>query len=216
MLASYTWSKSLDLVDGDDDFIENAYRHRLTYGLSGWDRKHNFVSSGTYELPFGPGKRMLNANNVMGNVVGGWQFGGIFHLASGQPSEVLANNYADISAFAEMFADQVCSPKTSRVGLQWFSNSSPQCFVQPAPGTYGVGGRNGVRNPRNNVVDFSLVRNFHLYETHQLQFRAEAFNALNHPVLSLGAGQGVEAQNVGVLTVAQPARVLQLALRYSF
>jgi hypothetical protein len=215
-LASYTWSKSLDLLDGDDAFLENEYQHRLSYALSGWDRKHNFVLSSVYELPFGPGKRMLNANNVMGNVIGGWQFGGIYHLASGQPTEIYAYNETDTSAFAEMFADKLCSPKTSRVGLQGLQWFNPSCFVQPAPGTYGVGGRDGVRNPRNNIIDFSLVRNFHLYETHQLQFRAEAFNALNHPILSLGAGQNINAPNVGVLSIAQPARVLQLALRYSF
>jgi Carboxypeptidase regulatory-like domain/TonB dependent receptor len=213
--ASYTWSKSMDLADGDDAYIENEYRHRLTYAFSGWDRTNNFVLSSVYELPFGPGKQMLNSDNAMSRfVTGGWQVGEVYHLASGEPTSVTANNETDTGFLGEMFADKVCNPKASRVGLQWFNPNN--CFIQPPPGTYGAGGRNGVRNPRNNILDFSAVKNFTLYTEHQIQFRAEAFNLLNHPVLSLGGSQGVTSPSLGVLSVAGPARVLQFALRYSF
>lgn len=211
--ASYTWSKAMDLADGDDTYIENEYRHALTYNLSGWDRTHNFLLSSVYELPFGPGKRFLSSDNVVNRLVGGWQVGEIYHLASGQLSSIAANNLADTSGFAEMFANKVCTPKTSRVGLQWFQ---PTCFAQPGSGTYGIGGRDAVRSPRQNVLDFSAVKNFQIYEQHQLQFRAEAFNALNHPILGLGPQQGITSPSLGILSVAAPARVLQLALRYSF
>jgi Carboxypeptidase regulatory-like domain/TonB dependent receptor len=214
MLASYTWSKSMNLADGDDTFIENAYNHGLTYALSGWDRTHQLILSGVYELPFGPGKDMLNSSNLLDRiVVGGWQVGGVYHLTSGQPTSVTANNNTDTGFLGEMFADKVCTPKTGRVGLQWFN---PNCFAQPAPGTYGVGGRDGVRGPRQNILDLSAVKNFQVYQEHQLQFRAEAFNSLNHPNLVLGGGQNVTSPSLGVLNTALPGRVLQFALRYSF
>jgi hypothetical protein len=217
MLASYTWSKSMDEIDGDDNFIENAFQHRLTYGLSGWDRTNYFALSNVYELPFGPGKQFLNTNNLANRLItGGWQIGEVYHLGSGQTTAIGANNEADDSAFAEMFANKLCDPTKNftRSGLQWFN---PACFAQPTLGTYGVGGRAGARGPRLDNLDFSAVKNFQLHEKHQFQFRAEAFNALNHPNLSLGPGENVNyPTTLGVLTYASPARVLQFGLRYSF
>ena len=42
-------------------------------------------------------------------------------------------------------------------------------------------GRNTLNRPGTKLADFSLAKNFRLYESHTLNFRMEAFNALNHP-----------------------------------
>jgi Carboxypeptidase regulatory-like domain len=50
-------------------------------------QKFTWKASGTYELPFGKGKRFLNATSgaagVIDKIVGNWQYGGIFTLNSG-------------------------------------------------------------------------------------------------------------------------------------
>ena len=80
------------------------------------------------------------------------------------------------------------------------------------PGNQGVGilpadGRNG--------FNFSVLRNSYVRETHKLQFRAELFNAFNHPKLG-NPGIVLGAAGFGVISSAVPARQVQLGLRYAF
>jgi len=60
---------------------------------------------------------------------------------------------------------------------------NPAAFAIPQPGTYGNLGRNALRGPGINQVDFTLSKKFLLAETKNLEFRAECFNVLNSPVL---------------------------------
>jgi hypothetical protein len=64
-------------------------------------------------------------------------------------------------------------------------------------------------------LDLSLQKNWNLREHQTLQFRCDAFNALNHPTFSL-PGRIFGAANFGVITSAQDAREFQLALRWLF
>jgi hypothetical protein len=64
-------------------------------------------------------------------------------------------------------------------------------------------------------VDLGLVKNFSVVEQHRVQFRAEAFNALNRVNLDNPVGN-LNAANVGRINSAGSPRVFQLALRYVF
>ena len=57
-------------------------------------------------------------------------------------------------------------------------------MIPPAFGTFGTMGRNLFRGPSFNNLDFSIVKNTHLGERVNVQFRAEFFNAFNHPHLA--------------------------------
>ena len=54
-------------------------------GVSLLDIPHRWVTSGTYVLPFGKGKRFFNQGGIVDALLGGWRFSGIFTLQSGQP-----------------------------------------------------------------------------------------------------------------------------------
>ncbi len=214
VIASYTYSKAMDLIDGDGNVYEVYSHPEYNYAPAGFDRTHQFTLAGTYQLPIGPHQRFLASGNVFSReALGGWQFGEVYRLASGEPVSIYANNNTDNSG-APMYANRVCNPSAgfTRSRSEWFNTS---CFVQPATGTYGQGGRNAVRSPREDQIDLSVTKAFNIYREHQLQFRGEAFNVFNHPQFLLSTSNLTSTSN-GVLNQALAPRVLQLGLRYSF
>jgi hypothetical protein len=64
-------------------------------------------------------------------------------------------------------------------------------------------------------TDLSAFKTFPVYETVDLQFRAEAFNVFNHANLN-GPNATLSSPSFGVISGASDGRVLQFALRLSF
>lgn len=95
-LASYTWAKELTDADSALPFTNNGWNAAIAQGedptnlklnksVSLQDIPHTFVISYLYELPFGKGKRFLNSNGLLNELIGGWQVGGIQRYMSGSP-----------------------------------------------------------------------------------------------------------------------------------
>jgi hypothetical protein len=215
-LGSYTWSKAMDIVDGDNTVVQNIYNPQLTYGPAGFDRTHNFLLSGIYALPFGPGGKFFKSNNILSReLIGGWQLTGIEQVATGQPIQITANNNTDTSSLHGFFALKTCDWNTgfTRTERQFYN---PACFAQPAAGEYGTT-RSGPRQPRLVNTNLGLTKVFPITERQQLQFRAEAFDVFNHPTLQ-GGSVTLTAPNAGLVTseASNGPRVMQFALRYSF
>ena len=57
---------------------------------------------------------------------------------------------------------------------------NPSQFVAPRGLTFGDAGRNFLNNPGRTNFDVSLLKHFKIGERGELEFRAEAFNVLNH------------------------------------
>ena len=88
--SNYTWSKALGEEEGNSQDLQNSYRNSRNRHIDkrrlAFDITHVFRNSGSYELPFGPGRRFLsNTNPILGRVLEGWQVGSIFNLFSGSP-----------------------------------------------------------------------------------------------------------------------------------
>jgi hypothetical protein len=85
----------------------------------------------------------------------------------------------------------------------------------------GSMGRNTLRTPGSEDFDSSLTKDFHLWESHVLTFRFEAFNVFNHPNWNPPSADARNATTFGVVTSALTQgsgaeRQLQFALKYSF
>ena len=214
-IVGYAYSKAMDIIDGDGNVYE-VYNHpEYNYAVAGWDRPHQLTLSGVYELPIGPGQPLLHYDNfVAREALGGWQLGAVYRLATGEPVSIGANNLTDNPPNYPMYANKVCDARKGfhQSEAEWFNTA---CFTQPAIGTYGRGGRNSVRSPRENQLDLSVDKSFRIREGQQLQFRSEAFNSLNHTQL-LQSSQSITQQGFGALTFSAAPRVLQVGLRYSF
>ncbi len=218
-LASYTWSKSMDIQsEGQSGSIETIYDLSREYAPSDYNRTHMFVWSGIYQLPFGKGKaHFANANGFAEGLLGNWTMTSIVSLVSGQPYDILAGgdiaNVGGGSQRAEVVGNSssgfVQSPQ------EWFNVNA---FARPAPYTFGNEGRNNLTGPPEKNVDFSAYKDFPLGERVRLQFRGEFFNIFNHQNYGV-PNNNIQASNFGAITSLTRGtfpREIQFALKLVF
>jgi hypothetical protein len=87
--STYTWSKNLGWGNGFNDPRDLHENYTL---LSG-DRRHNWVTYGTFELPFGPGRLIGNSSSgAVARILGGWSMSWISTVQSGAPLTVGAQS----------------------------------------------------------------------------------------------------------------------------
>jgi outer membrane receptor protein involved in Fe transport len=215
-LLSYTWSKAMYIVDGDNSNIENIYHPKDTYSLASFNRTNNVLLTGIYDLPFGPGRRFLTGGGALNReILGGWQLSFIQQLASGQPVSVGSNNVSDTSSQHGNYAIETCNPKSGFTRTR-FQLLNAACFSEPATGTYGHTRNIPVYQPGLYPTNLSLFKAFALYHEHQLIFRADAYSLLNHPEFG-GGGGNAGSPTLGQLNYqASGLRSMQLSLKYQF
>ena len=98
--TSYTWSKGLgdDSADNASNFRDVNNRRSEKTRLS-FDRTHSFRTTGTFELPFGPNKRLLGSRSgILARIVQRWQLAGIANWTSGAALNIAANGATFASA----------------------------------------------------------------------------------------------------------------------
>ena len=111
---------------------------------------------------------------------------GIVTLQTGSPYSVTAPNDGLMGFTHSVYADCIGDPFS---GATTDHNSytttgfliNPAAFAAPAPGTFGTCAPRKFHGPGIQMVDLSLFKQFRFTERWQLQFRAEFFNAFNHP-----------------------------------
>jgi len=222
LLASYTWSRSIDdasstnnSTTGTQKVPQNISDFKAERGLSDFHRKHQFTASVNYELPFGRGKRFLNTSNAFTNgVLGNWQINAIASMLSGRPFTPQYNS-ADVTS---QRPDLVGDPYANIPEGLFFN---PAAFARPVasptePDLFGNAGRNILIGPTFKNLDISMMKTFPVTEGVKVQFRAEAFNILNHPNFQLPTFL-LDNSLVGrVTSTANEGREMQFALRIMF
>ncbi len=237
VISNFTWSKSIDDSSGirvqgyDSLFPQNSYCIECERGLSAFNVPLRWVTSVLYELPVGKGKR-LNVNNGFANaIIGGWQTGGNMTVQGGVPNSLtiggVDNSETDEAYDRPNTTGQPAYPP-NRTTARWYN---PAAFVEAPPGQFGNVGRNTLIAPGTFGIDAELHKNWIMpyNEHHQVQFRLEAFNVLNHPnwgqpnpnILAgaaiAGAPAGSAHSGFGVIsTITGTMRQLQVALKYTF
>jgi hypothetical protein len=229
--AAYTWSHAIDTASS------NNFDYQLQKASADYDRRQNLQAAITYDLPG------IRENNVASIALSHWS---------------IDTRLTSVTAAPVNVYDQYVSP-TSGLWLRYHPNLVPgvplyvptvAAVGKTPPGgrainyaaftkaldstgaiTEGNAGRNSARGFGATELDMALRKDFHLAETLGLQFRAEAFNILNHPqfgtvtpTLSSGSttfGTATNTTNsylgtMNSLYQTGGPRSLQLALRLHF
>jgi hypothetical protein len=228
LLNSFTWSKAIDNASGHLE-TGNGDNSRVNYadlrnerGLGGYDQPFNNTSTVLYELPIGRGRKWgSNMNKVADLAIGGWRFTAINFATSGTTVNL---TYGPAAAFQvsgapnyrpNIIGDPV-TPAASRNENNWLNAANVQIPTDRSR-PFGNAGRNIVRGPRIDVMNLGLHKEFSLTERFKLEFRTEAFNALNRTNFdSPNSNRSSGAFGTITSTNANPARQVQFALRLAF
>jgi len=200
-------------------FQNGKYNRRINRSVDPDDVSSRAVVSVLYELPFGRGHHFQSSSAVVEKIIGGWQVNTIGAMQTGLPIILRgASNFLSDRPNSTGKSAKLDNP--SRNG--WFDTNQ---FINPPDFTWGNIGRvlPDVRTPGTVNWDLSLMKNTKITERVNLQFRAEAFNFLNHvnlgtPNVTFVAGPDGKNRSgsFGLITSARDARIGQMGLKIIF
>lgn len=221
IVAAYTWSKLIS--DGGDNAwassgFRNFYCRACERSISPYDFRHRLVTSFTYELPFGRGKKFgASWNRLADGVLGGWQMNGILTFNSGLPLQISTTGNTSFSFGGGQRPDSTgqSAHLDNPTLAQWFNTST---FRLPAQYTSGNVGRMhpSLRSDFSENLDFSVFKRVRIVERVQMELRGEWFNAPNHPIFGEPNATVGNAQFGRVTSTANGPRQTQLALKLLF
>ena len=252
---NYTLSKSMDVTSAaearglrpngqtGEGLAADPLNPGLSYGLSDFDRRHQFSGYFLGDLPFGRNMWLgSNAGSALNQIIGGWQVSGIVMGASGRPWNFTDNRFnhhfagrdtpvatQDIpfeltkqaglpgSGIPVVYLIPGTAADRTRIGRENFKNSHPG----------GAIARNQGQGPGYWNVDMSVTKNFDLSgirESMRLRFRWETFNLFNHPNFDIPGfnpnGGPTNIDRAGTLGQVENTlgteRVMQFGVRLEF
>ena len=191
--------------------VRNVFDESGEWARSSFDHTHQFLASGTFELPWG-----RNARGLTGVLLRGWRTNAIFIAQSGAPFTVnLAVDRANVGAGPAQRPDQNRDPGLpdgQRAPERWFDTSA---FSLPAAFTFGSAPRNSVIGPGYASLDTGLAKTWTFAGTRQLEFRWEVFNLFNRANFDL-PNRVFGNPNFGRIFSAKAPREMQFGLRLAF
>jgi Carboxypeptidase regulatory-like domain len=227
---NYTLSHSIDNGSAAESgageqgaSIQDIYNLSAFRGSSDFDIRHNFNANFMYALPFGKGKLLLHDSpGWLNQIVGGWQISSVWRYSTALPSAVQGDLAYNTNYWLSSLA--VVNTPTASGGVHIDENGIPSIFPNTSMSNNfqdqppeGAGTRAAVRLDPIFNVDMALTKAFYLpWEGKRLQFRAEAFNAFNHPNFTNPSLSLESPQTFGEFQGTMDPRSMQFALRFEF
>jgi hypothetical protein len=204
----------------------NAYEPEWNYGRAFFDVTHNFVLAFNYELPFGEGMKWGSEwSGVTDAILGGWKVSAIMQARTGVPLTIRDIGGRTLQAVrGNERPNCIGNPVPSNQGMTSDANApndskwvNIDAFESAPIGSWGNCGIGIMDGPGYTNVDLTLAKRFNMGGTRQLEFRAEAFNALNHPNWNVPGVSLANRNTFGIITgtVNEP-RIVQLAVKFYF
>jgi hypothetical protein len=176
-------------------------------GLALYDAPHRLALSYVWLLPSG------GLRGIARTLAGGWELSGSTIFQSGAPYTItasLARPNGGAAVRPLLVGDWRIPEQT------WERQFNTAAFVTPADFQLGNLGQRTHRMGGLNQFDLGAMKNFQFTEAYRLQFRAEFFNAFNHPTFDL-PDRSVGSPRFGLVSTSlQRARNIQFGLKYMF
>ncbi len=229
--VSYTYAKSMDNGSNYRDIVPDTYNTSNLWAPSEYDIRQAALINFSYDLPF-----FRNQHSLLGKTIGGWTISGAVQAQTGVPCGIGTNN-----DFAGVSSTDLGSFGCGSQGQFWVLSGSPQItggfagasgsakyftanVAQPTAGTFNTqaGVRDSVYGPGLQDWNLMLFKKFAINEHNAFEFRAEAYDFINHPNWAAVGQTGgpnfnpTSSQFGEVTGKSNLARNLQLSLRYSF
>lgn len=167
----------------------NRFHPGIDYGNVSYDRRHRFLGTFVYDLPFGPKRRFALGNRVANNLLGSWQLAGVLLFQSGPfltPYEGTTDPAGTgiLNLLGGTRTDMIhsVSPYMSGSvdGLPQWLNADAFPIPDNNIGRYGNAPVGSVTGPGTETVSLALRKSFVLPSEARLEIGAAAANALNH------------------------------------
>lgn len=208
---------------------------RLSYSPSGFDIRQVVHASGTYDLPFGKGRKWLSNSKLGDEVVGGWTLGTVLTIQTGNPLQ-LSGGYLTVNGNdAGVVLNGPLAQLQNNIGVYktgspWVDLVNPsliqangqvqQSFMSPAstPGVWGY--RGFIWGPMWWQDDLSLNKTIPIRESIRFTFQAQFLNVFNHQTFAFPtSGSPLSPQSLSFAQVTGGAagpRYLELRANLNF
>ncbi len=227
--SEYMWSHAINdnnVGGGESTAPENVNNRRAERANSAYDIRHTLTTNFVWELPFGTGKRFLNAGGFAGAVFGGWEMSGIWATRTGRMLTVTMSRSSsqmvdgNSSSQRPDIVPGVPIIPANQSLTNWLNRDA---FKAPAKYTWGNAPRVVGTGPGVNQWDMSFQKAMKIAEGQKISFRAEFFNIFNRPHLANPGTAFTTPASFGRITSPQnreigtgTARQIQFTLRYAF
>jgi len=228
LLAAYTWSRFREQV-----FQLNPYDTTYEDRPSASDVPHRVTISGILELPFGHGRAFAaNANRFTDAFIGGWSLQAIGQLQSGQPIDLNARNVyfnGDAASLKTDYSGDTNNPVFDISGF-YFHDAAAQTNGVDDPVKQRADTRirlannvryfpsktDGLRSPKLNLWDISIIKQVRLSDRVRGQFHIELLNAFNRAVYANPNTDPTNADFGKVTSQTNLPRDIQIAMKVVF
>jgi len=221
-LSAFTFGKAINdqpEICCNSPWPQDSYNIAAEKGLADFDNRKRWVNSVDYQLPVGKGQHFMNQGGLPNAILGGWHLGGIITLRSGFPfSPAIGFDPSNTGSPGLQRSNQIGTGALAHPSINlWFN---PNDFPIPdcPSGCFGNAHKNILEGPGEKTADLAARKIFNLRERANLEFRAEFFNAFNHPVFSQPDNYITDGPGAtGVITsTVIPQRQIQFALKLVF
>ena len=223
-LSNYTFGKTISdypyintlLANGESGANGFQYPEIYNRGESTLSHRHRFVYSGMWEPSYGQ-----HWNPVLREIGAGWRVSAIGTLESGDALTVVNDVTSALDYAGANELNVQGSPNLAHGSKTFFRQFNASAYSAPPTGVRGNSGLGTVRGPGQDNLDLSLAKSFPIFERLHVEFRADAFNSLNHTQWT-GAAKTLNKDGLsngvpfGAATGAREPRILQLAGKIVF
>lgn len=238
LLASYTWSKLLTDADSSEPWIagvvgsqvgagaaQNQFNRSVEKSYGVLDLPHMFKFTGSYDLPWGKGRKYLNTG-VGSWVFGNWNLSSFMFYQSGYPMGIIDTGYQNNLRAGTPRPNVLTHDwRMPTVGEEFdpdkdnfYDRGAFQRRTDPIADPFGNAPRlNGATRIFPTIrTNIAITKGLPFTEKTRADLKVEIFDLFNQKTWNRPVSPDLANAQFGVITGASGNRTMQLGLKFVF